>query len=1346
MAQPVWITPAGSLGVVPEGVFYQYNLQAETPAISNQPTCTATSATTNLITCSSTAGVVAGLTVVFSGTTFGGISEYVTYFVREVVDSTRFSIVQSESSTAPLSLTNGSGSMTATFRERVYYDVIAGRLPEGIQVANNGVIVGVPLATASLQGVPTDVSEDVTNKFTIRAYTTSLPQRIKDRTFTLTITGNDVPEFITPAGSLGSFYDGDQLDIQIEYTNNDPNETVVVRLVGGELPGGITVSSTGLISGYIQPAANVNEAAGYDLTPVNTTPYDFIVSAISKNYQFTLEVTDRKTSNLRTFQFFVYDRSTLTTDTTEITADTTTVTADETTERRPFIINASPSNLGIVRGDNYYAYQFIGNDYDTPNLKYAINVNQGAGLPPGLELDPNSGWYYGYIPDQGVTEVEYSFNIVTYQTDFVGTPISCTATTFGTNIITCDSTDQINTGQPIVLTGTGFGGLTASPTQVYYVLTVESDTEFTVTDILGSNAAVKLTTSAGSMAANLIVASDPYPFTVTISGAVNAEVVWLTPTDLGSIENGDTSTLVIEAENIGGRQLFYRLRSGAFNELPQGLELLPTGEISGRVSFNTFAVDLGSTTFDSNQTTWDSSFRFTVNAYAIDTEQVVYDVTAVTVDDGGIGYSSINTPVLTFSTPVGATAVQAQVGNVIVTGGSITSVEVADAGAGYTGQATLTVTEGFGGTGAVLTPVMRETGIRDVVSVFKTFTLRLIRAYNKPYQNLSVQAMPPANDRLLIDSLLTNDNIFVPEYIYRPDDPYFGKATRVTYQHAFGLDPVSLETYVSSLYENHYWKNLVLGQIETAQALDNDGNILYEVVYSKIIDNLVNDDGESVAKIVNLPYTITDPSDGSTQISQVYPNSLIDMRNQVIDVVGQISTKLPQWMTSKQVNGRVLGFTPAWVLCYTKPNRSSQIAYYLQTQFGQQLNRVDFKVDRYILDQSLSRNWDTTTQDWTPQPSLTTFDRFGSGQFPFLGPVDIATQLAYADVNQQTLAHVAELGGLDGQISQINGNTIIFVKQEYYDDYSDITTAWQDYTVLYGDVYSPETAGSSFDESFTIPGGSEYACTNTFSSTNYIKASSTVGMIVNDPVWFQGATFGNIESNKPNGLTQIYYVASIVGITCTSTSAATDAITCSSTANLNNNDEVWFTGATFGNIETLSSSNTIQSYFVTKVNSTQFKVSLTPGGPFVSLNNGSGTMTVNTTYFTVSTSPGGPSTALTTASGTMNVVFGNQRMAVFTISVDPITTLITLTPTTQAAETQYVQIQRGTRFVGQQLYYPTSPAEGYTVVNWIQVPESNADETTFDQGSMAFEEPLDMYDPTDRFDKYLVFPKTNILV
>jgi len=136
MAQPVWQTPAGSLGVIPESVFYQQTMYAYDPD--------------------------------------GG---------------------------------------------DVYYRLIAGTLPEGIQCSVTGLIAGVPLAVASLQGVPTPVNQDVTNKFVLRAYTEKIVNgvevvdRIADRTFSLTITGNDVPEFITPAGNLGTFYDSDQIDI-----------------------------------------------------------------------------------------------------------------------------------------------------------------------------------------------------------------------------------------------------------------------------------------------------------------------------------------------------------------------------------------------------------------------------------------------------------------------------------------------------------------------------------------------------------------------------------------------------------------------------------------------------------------------------------------------------------------------------------------------------------------------------------------------------------------------------------------------------------------------------------------------------------------------------------------------------------------------------------------------------------------------------------------------------------------------------------------------------------------------------------------------------------------------------
>ena len=65
MAKPVWITPAGTLGTVPEGVFFQTALLAdiEPVAVVN---CTATSSGSNRVTCTSTAEIYPGLQVMFS--------------------------------------------------------------------------------------------------------------------------------------------------------------------------------------------------------------------------------------------------------------------------------------------------------------------------------------------------------------------------------------------------------------------------------------------------------------------------------------------------------------------------------------------------------------------------------------------------------------------------------------------------------------------------------------------------------------------------------------------------------------------------------------------------------------------------------------------------------------------------------------------------------------------------------------------------------------------------------------------------------------------------------------------------------------------------------------------------------------------------------------------------------------------------------------------------------------------------------------------------------------------------------------------------------------------------------
>lgn len=765
MSQPVWVTPIGNLGTIPEGQFYQIPLLAYNPAEPVNP------------------------------------------------DSVR-------------------------------YLIIAGALPRGVQLTKNGLISGVAQAIASLQGVPSQVPRTVTSKFAVRAYTEKvvngviLPDRLADRTFEISVSGENRPEFVTPAGNVGTYIDGEAVTIQIQTTDNDPGDSQYIRVASGALPPGLTISPGGLITGHIVPNVPVDAQAGYsrDNQGFSTYPFDFTPISTELNYQFQLEVTDGKESDLRTYEILVYNRNAMTGDNTVLTSDNTFITADISVLTTPFIVNDVPANIGTYRCDNFFAYQFIGKDFDGDKFEFIEYQPDGStsALPPGLLLDLQTGWLYGYIPNLGAVENLYQFGIIIRKE-----------------------------GRPDIF-------------------------------------------------------SDPYYFNMSITGLVSSEVIWLTNTDLGDIVNGSTSILKVEAVNDGQRSLQYRLKpgnypepnSGVYNKLPQGLSLLPDGTIAGRVSFNTFALDGGTTTFDSKRatrlaiepTTFDMVFTFTVNAYSSD----------------------------------------------------------------------------------------------SLVNVYKTFSVRLIREYNEPYENLYIKAMPPQNDRNMISGLLQNQDVIPQSFVYRASDPNFGVAHSVIYNHAFGLTSSTYEEYMQSLIINHYWKNLTLGAVETAQATDAFGNVIYEVVYSRVVDDQVNSQGQSVSKSVTLPYTTI--VDGET-VSTVYPNSLINMRNQVIDVVGQISKTLPLWMLSKQTNGRVLGFTPAWVICYTNPGRSKQIVYNIQQTYGEKLNVIDFEVDRYELDRLLSIHWDpladSVNASWVPTPAATTFDiatsdvtTFDANSLQFIAPVD----------------------------------------------------------------------------------------------------------------------------------------------------------------------------------------------------------------------------------------------------------------------------------------------------------------------------------------------------------------------
>jgi hypothetical protein len=120
----------------------------------------------------------------------------------------------------------------------------------------------------------------------------------------------------------------------------------------------------------------------------------------------------------------------------------------------------------------------------------------------------------------------------------------------------------------------------------------------------------------------------------------------------------------------------------------------------------------------------------------------------------------------------------------------------------------------------------------------------------------------------------------------------------------------------------------------------------------------------------------------------------------------------------------------------------------------------------------------------------------------------------------------------------------------------------------------------------------------------------------------------------------------------------------------------------------------------------------------------------------------------------MTAVWGNARMDIYEVTIVPAASsqdapTVQLNPYQQVAPNSYVTVTQGEYYATSQLFRPTSPASGLTLINWQPLITSITvigNETTFDQGSMQFIAPVDMYTTSDALDKYLVFPKANILV
>lgn len=896
----------------------------------------------------------------------------------------------------------------------VTFSFVSGTLPTGMQITASGLLEGVPTLQSAVE-----INGSQSYRFTIRA-TNSLGH-VNDQGFSLSVTSVAGPIIEPTTGSptnLGTYFDGSYFSQQL-YVNELGANVAITWSTVGVLPPGLTLDENGLISGFLQPSPVTGEfgPSGFagveyigptvsagdfitgtsyiinyandtdftligsidnskktefiatgpgigtgnafvssEITIINSQryslgditgdkgPYDFNNINASVSYTFVVQAYDGANYDLQPYTITVLGRNGFTADNIAITADNTFVTVDSYSTYTPVLLNAGTKVLPLARGSSYYAYKFDGKDFQGDTLTYKLSDVIGTFDCGAVGAD--NGFDYGGI---------IGFDYANWKAEFGGG----TSATSNLPGLTLDAT-------------TGW---------LYGQLTPESSSYTTYTF------GVQVSKTRGGVT----YSSTPAYFSLTVLGDINNVVNWTTPSDLGIINNGTISELVLQATSPENKPLVYTIvdQPDTPARLPQGLTLLPSGEISGRVSFEAFSVDNYTTTFDGGALTIDRVYKFTVK------------------------------------------------------------VETSD----------------------------------GTASSVQEFTIKLNIIDIEPYNNLYLQALPAWDQRQIFNSVINNTEIFVPELIYRVDDPWFGVTQNIEMLFAPGLNADTFANYVNAISKNHWTKKYNFGNVKTAIVLDNNYNTKYEVVYVEVLDPELNSSNHGPTLELNLNNIIANPYvdiNGNTY-KIVYPNSTENMIDRLATEVGYYDqSSLPEWMTSNQPdptnpNGfsNPLGFTKAVVLAYTVPGASKLIAYRLQNS-GINFNSIDFTVDRYLLDDYYSSNFNPVTNAYISGRETTFDSTQATGANAIAATVNYAVSVPFAAINGRTLSYVIANGGIDDVSEFKDGETIIFAKQENFNN-AGPSDGW----VRYTDAFLGDNITTPAQEGYD-PGGVGLYDSNTF--------------------------------------------------------------------------------------------------------------------------------------------------------------------------------------------------------------------------------------------------------------------------
>ena len=788
----------------------------------------------------------------------------------------------------------------------------------------------------------------------------------------------------------------------------------------------------------------IRSSNGYDSFFYDTTIYDLSIPTrsprkLNRYYEFTVSVSDGDTIARRTFRIFVVGDDFFRADNTLMQVSTGVFTADNTHIRTPIWL--TPRDFGFRRANNYVTLYL---DVLDPNsltgvVTYELqNFNDdgtNSVLPPGMDIDATTGEIAGRVPYQPSVTKEYKFTVTanrlgpTSASEFVDIEIyEDAAVGSGSFKIIKNPNSTLLVNKTLTLAG-----------QSYVVSDVNTTNENFDVITLGELVRIQIfeTAQTGASSINIFNIGEPY-LSSLVSKTLTSGVQNFT------VQSVDDGAVFYKARTSHTSKEFLGDLGKTFWMIATSAEVAAAGTISpwtkdisytqgdivqhnpGRFETLQITAPLAAPVFAGNFI----NYILPITTTSIIKQGQEYSIKVVTdlnfevakstktfvvkllgeVDSritwltdsnlGAISSNYISTLKVEAETSVSNALLLYEfvdgrlppglslnfdgeiVGKIIpyssVPNGGMTIFDTGNMV--FDGNDT-TVDRVFTFTVAVYDQFKYS-------RTEKTFTIQVADPDEKLYSNLTVKPFLNPVQRQAYATLISNPDIFIPEYIYRPNDPNFGIQKQIKMLIYAGIETQDIRNYMAVIAKNHKRKKFKLGAVKTAVAKTPGTNtVVYEVVYVDVIDpymptigktrntftirnqdkitaDIINYDTDNdatglqnsepfrnrpkYANTVKSDSNVLKVSDSNDRIR--YISNLQNMRENILATGDTERNFLPLWMRSNQ-EGSVaeLGYVSAIPLCYTKPGFSKIIANAISfTNF--QFNQFDFDIDRYIID------------------------------------------------------------------------------------------------------------------------------------------------------------------------------------------------------------------------------------------------------------------------------------------------------------------------------------------------------------------------------------------------------------